>query len=161
MKDTVVERVWDIAEPLALQAGLEVVDIEFRWENRGMVLRLYMDRAGGSGLDGRAGGVSLDDLARVSRQLGDLLDVQEAVPGRYTLEVSSPGVNRRLRRADHFQRYLGKKVRVRTTIPIDGRRTFAGALDTVEAHGIRVTDKDCGRFIPFADIAQANYEPEG
>ena len=105
MNETVAERVWEIAEPLVTHEGLEMVDVEFRRESRGMVLRLYLDRESG---------VSLDDLSRVSRQLGDLLDVHDAVPGPYTLEVSSPGINRRLRRPEHFLRYLGKRVRVRT-----------------------------------------------
>jgi ribosome maturation factor RimP len=158
MKDRVVEQVWELAEPLVRHEGLEIVDIEFRRENRGLVLRFFLDREGGSIPDG--GGVSLDDLTRVSRQIGDLLDVHDAVPGTYTLEVSSPGVNRRLRRADHFKRYLGSKVRVRTILPIEGRRVFAGALQAVEADGIRVGAPEASHFIPFAEIGQANYEPE-
>jgi ribosome maturation factor RimP len=153
MNGTVAERVWEIVEPVAVQEGLEMVDVEFRRESRGMVLRLYLDRAGG-------GGVSLDDLARVSRQLGDLLDVHDAVPGTYTLEVSSPGINRRLRRPDHFRRYVGKKVRVRTVAPLDGRRSFVGTLDAVEGDGISVSDTAGRHFIGFAQVAQANYEPE-
>src|SRR3972149_11857053 len=112
MNETVAERVWEIAEPLVAHEGLEMVDVEFRRENRGMVLRLFLDRSGG---------ISLDDLTRVSRQLGDVLDAHNAVPGSYTLEVSSPGINRRLRRPDHFRRYLGKKVRVRRVAPLEGR----------------------------------------
>jgi ribosome maturation factor RimP len=160
MKDMVIERVWEIAEPLVTHEGLEIVDIEYRRESRGMVLRLFLDRAGGSGPENGGCGVSLDDLTRVSRQLGDLFDVHETVPGTYMLEVSSPGINRRLRSADHFKRFLGKRVRVRTAAPIDGRRVFAGALDAVEADGISVADRETNHFIPFAEIAQANYEPE-
>ena len=151
MTETVAERVWEIAEPLIIQEGLEMIDVEYRREPRGMVLRLYLDREGG---------VSLDDLTRVSRQLGDLLDVHQTVPGSYTLEVSSPGINRRLRRPDHFQRYLGKPVRVRTVTPVDGQRVFSGSLEAVEADGIRVRWNEGSRFIGFADIAQANYQAE-
>lgn len=154
MNETVAERVWQIAEPLATQEGLEIVDVEFRRESRGMVLRVYLDRAGG-------GGVSLDDLARVSRQLGDLLDVHDAVPGSYNLEMSSPGINRRLRCPEHFRRYLGRKVRVRTIAPLDGRRGFVGVLQSVEVDGIVVVDEQATPYtIRFADIAQANYEAE-
>ena len=85
MKETVAERVWEVAEPLVTDEGLEIVDIEHRRESRGWVLRLFVDREGG---------VSLDDLTRVSRQLGDLLDAHDLVPGAYTLELSSPGINR-------------------------------------------------------------------
>ncbi|MBZ5652960.1 MAG: ribosome maturation factor RimP [Acidobacteriia bacterium] len=151
MNETVAERVWEIAEPVVTQEGLEMVDVEYRRESRGMVLRLYLDRDGG---------VSLDDLSRVSRQIGDLLDVHDAVPGSYTLEVSSPGVNRRLRRREHFHRYLGRKVRVRTVNPVNGRRAFVGILEAVEAEGIRLQAHDGNQFIGFAEIAQANYEPE-
>ncbi len=151
MNETVAERVWEIAEPLVTHEGLEMVDVEFRRESRGMVLRLYLDREGG---------VSLDDLSRVSRQLGDVLDVHDAVPGPYTLEVSSPGINRRLRRPDHFRRYLGKRVRVRTAGPIEGRRGFVGTLESVDADGIVLAEAGQPHAIRFADIAQANYEPE-
>ena len=149
MNETVAERVWEIAEPLVVHEGLEMVDVEYRRENRGMILRLYLDRTGG---------VSLDDLSRVSRQLGDLLDVHDAVPGAYTLEVSSPGLNRRLRRPDHFARYIGKKVRVRTLRPLDGRRSFVGMLQAVDAGGIVLAEGDRQHAIPFGEIAQANYE---
>lgn len=151
MNETVAERVWEIAEPVVTHEGLEMVDVEYRRESRGMVLRLYLDREGG---------VSLDDLSRVSRQIGDLLDVHDTVPGTYTLEVSSPGVNRRLRRPEHFRRYIGQRVRVRTVNPMNGRRVFVGPLEAVEADGIQVAALDGSRFIGFADIAQANYEPE-
>jgi ribosome maturation factor RimP len=151
MNETVAERVWKIAEPLVTDEGMEMVDVEFRRESHGTVLRLYLDRDGG---------VSLDDLTRVSRQVGDLLDVHDAVPGAYILEVSSPGINRRLRRADHFRRYLGQKVRVRTHAPLDGRRVFLGPLSAVDADGITIEQDGVPCVIRFSEIAQANYEAE-
>jgi ribosome maturation factor RimP len=151
MEKSVVNELWRIIEPLVESEGLELVDIEYRREAHGIVLRLFLDRPGG---------VSLDDLAPMSRRLGDALDVQDALSGAYTLEVSSPGVNRRLRRPDHFRRYLGKKVRVRCSEYHNGRRSFLGPLLSVENDGI-VVGLDAGReFIPFAAIAQANYEHE-
>lgn len=102
--------------------------------------------------------MSLDDLAPLSRRLGDVLDVHDVVPGRYTLEVSSPGINRRLRRPDHFRRYIGKNVRVRTTVPVGGHRAFVGLLKAVEAGGIVVEVAGATQVIRFEDIAQANYE---
>jgi ribosome maturation factor RimP len=151
MNETVAERVWKIAEPLVTDEGMEMVDVEFRRESNGTILRLYLDRDGG---------VSLEDLTRVSRQVGDLLDVHDAVPGSYTLEVSSPGINRRLRRADHFQRYLGQKVRVRTQAPLDGRRVFLGPLTAVDADGITIEQDGVACVIRFSEIAEANYEAE-
>jgi len=151
MIDSVPARVWQIAEPLVTEEGMEIVDVEFRRESCGMVLRLYLDREGG---------VNLDDLARVSRQLGDLLDVHNTVPGAYTLELSSPGVNRRLRRPDHFGRYVGQKVRLRAIVGLEGRRSFYGVLEEVQPNGVRIADQAGSYFIRFSDIAQANYEPE-
>lgn len=151
MNETVAERVWEIAEPLVTHEGLEIVDVEFHRESRGMVLRFYLDRQGG---------ISLDDLTRVSRQLGDVLDVHDAVPGPYTLEVSSPGINRRLRRPDHFLRYLGQRVRVRTIAPRDGRRVFTGTLQQVDSEGVTVDVGGASHLIHFREIAQANYESE-
>ena len=153
MERAVVSEVWRLAEPVVMHEGMEIVDIEYRPEQRGKVLRFYIDREGGIGLD---------DLAPLSRQLSALLDVHEVVPGAYTLELSSPGINRRLRVPAHFQRYVGKRVRVRCAEPHDGRRSFLGLLRAVEGNGI-VVDVDGGgelvsQFIPFDDIEQANYE---
>jgi ribosome maturation factor RimP len=154
MNDTVAERVWQIAEPLVTHEGLEIVDVEYRRESNGLVLRLYLDRAGGGGA------VSLDDLTQISRQLGDVLDVHDAVPGSYHLEVSSPGINRRLRRPEHFRRYLGQKVRVRTIGAVAGRRSFVGVLQAVDAQAIVIREADAEHAVRFAEIAQANYEAE-
>lgn len=149
MERSVVKQVWEITEPLIAHEGFELVDIEYQREGHGTVLRFYLDRAGG---------VSVDALAPLSRRLGDVLDVHDAVPGSYTLEVSSPGINRRLRRPDHFRRYIGQKVRVRTVTPLSGRRSFVGPLREVAADGILVGTGDDTQFIRFDDIARANYE---
>ncbi|HSD11087.1 MAG TPA: ribosome maturation factor RimP [Candidatus Binatia bacterium] len=144
-----VNEVWRIAEPVVMHEGMEIVDIELRREARGKVLRFYLDRDGG---------VSLEDLAPLSRRLSNLLDVHDVVPGAYTLEISSPGINRRLRNPAHFRRYLDKKVRVRCLEPLDGRRSFLGLLRAVENDGIVVEVEQRPQFIPFAAIEQANYE---
>lgn len=157
MRD-VIERVWEIAEPVVAEEGLEIVDIEYHREGRGMVLRFYLDRLGGTAPGAGTGGVGLDELTRVSRQLGDLLDVRDAVPGSYVLECSSPGINRRLRRPDHFRRYLGKRVRVRTTAPVDGRRSFTGCLVGVDPAAVIIEVAGQRYSVRFVDIAQASYE---
>jgi ribosome maturation factor RimP len=158
MDTSVAGRVWALAEPLAQQEGLEVVDTEFRSEGRGRVLRVYLDRAGGTGQSGRADGITLDELTRFSRQLSDLLDVHEVLPSAYTLETSSPGINRRLRIPSQFERYVGKRVRVRTVDPLEGRRMFLGVLQKVSAEGVVLGELPGEQFIRFADIAHANYE---
>jgi ribosome maturation factor RimP len=150
MDSSVVGRVWQIAEPLVTEYGMEIVDIDYRREARGNVLRFYLGR--------EVGGVTLDELTAMSRRLGAAVDVHDVVPGRYLLEVSSPGINRRLRQPGHFRRYLGKRVRVRTIERCEGRREFVGALRAVQEAGIVIDGGDNGLYIPFDNIAQANYE---
>ena len=173
--DSKILRIWEIAEPVALAAGLELVDIEHRREGHGTVLRLLIDRvrertatavaagdAPAATAGGAARGVSIDELAQISRQISDLLDVHaDTVPGTYTLEVSSPGVNRPLTRPAHFAAFVGKRVHVRTRTPVDERNSFRGTLDSVGDDGIVVTVPGSGRHeIPFAAIARANYQHE-
>lgn len=151
--DPKVARVWELAEPIALEAGLELVHIEHRREGQGTVLRLLMDKPGG---------VSLDALAAVSRQVSDLLDVHDdAVTGPYTLEVSSPGVNRPLTRPVDFEAFLGKRVHVKTRLPLGDRHSFRGVLESVSSSGIVLAGEDRqAHAIPFAAIAHANYQHE-
>lgn len=150
MDRAIVQRVWDLAEPLVGDAGLEIVDIDYRREGRGLMLRFYLDRVGG--------GVTLGDLTPMSRLLGDVMDAHDVVPGRYTLEVSSPGISRRLRKPEHFRDFLGKQVRVRTIEQHEGRRSFLGSLCRVSEEGIELEVDDGLRFFRFDEIAQANYE---
>jgi ribosome maturation factor RimP len=149
--DATLGRVWKLAAPLAENEGMEIVDIELRHERSrgGRVLRLYLDKAGGP---------TVDDLSRVSRQLSELLDSHDAVDGAYTLEVSSPGINRPLKRPEHFARYIGKRVRIRTRELIGGRRSFLGILYAVAGEGVTVTQEGTRYDIPFAAIEKSNYE---
>jgi ribosome maturation factor RimP len=150
-RSAVTQRVWELAEPLALAAGLELVDVQFRPEGGRTVLRLLIDRP--------SGGVTLDELARVSRELGDVLDAHEAVPGRYHLECSSPGLNRPLIRPAHFARALGQRVRIQIREPIGGRRHFRGRLAETDADGIVVEDPDVGRVaIAFTALDKATID---
>jgi ribosome maturation factor RimP len=150
MDSSVVGRVWQIAEPLVTEYGMEIVDIDYRREGRGNVLRFYLDR--------EVGGVTVGELATMSRRLGAVVDVHDVVPGRYLLEVSSPGINRRLRQPNHFRRFIGKRVRVRTVERYDGRRSFIGPLRAVQDEGVVIATGEGDLLIPFDNIAQANYE---
>ena len=151
--DPVVARVWEMASSVAAGEGMEVVDIEFRPEGSrgGRVLRLYLDKEGGP---------TVDDLTRISRQLSELLDESPEVPGPYTLEVSSPGINRALKKVEHFIRYVGKKVRVRTGDMIEGRRSFLGVLKEVAKDEIVVAQDGRDVRIALSLIEKANYEHE-
>jgi len=151
--DPVVARVREMVSSVAADEGMEVVDIEFQPEGSrgGRVLRLYLDKEGGP---------TVDDLTRVSRQLSERLDDSPEVPGPYTLEVSSPGINRALKKVEHFARYVDKKVRVRTRDMIEGRRSFLGVLKEVTQDEIVVAQDGREFHIALCQIEKANYEHE-
>jgi ribosome maturation factor RimP len=117
--ERIARQVFAIAEPLCESEGIEIVFVEFHSEATGRVLRLFIDKPGG---------ITLDDCAAVSRQLTDILDVSLEDVGPYRLEVSSPGPERPIGKADDFNRFKGKKVKVQTSRPIDGRKNFTGIL---------------------------------
>ncbi len=147
----VAQRVWALAEPVVVTAGLELVDVQCRPEGGRTIVRLLIDRP--------AGGVTVDELARISRELGHLFDAHDAVPGRYNLECSSPGLNRPLIKPDHFRRAIGQRVYVRVRTPVDGRRQFRGTLAEVADDGVTIEDPDAGRVgLPFAELERANVE---
>jgi ribosome maturation factor RimP len=157
----VTQRVWELAEPLARGAGLELVDVQFRPEGGRLILRLLLDHAEGPEVPGAPGGVRLDELARVSRELGDVLDAHDAVPGRYHLECSSPGLNRPLVRPEHFARAVGQRVSVRTHEPVAGRRQFHGVLEATGDGTVTVHDPDAGVVsLALAAIERAHTEFE-
>jgi ribosome maturation factor RimP len=144
--DFLVERVCsDVAERL----GYELVDLEFRLESQGLVLRVYIDCPAG---------VTLRDCERVSRDLGVALDVEDVVARSYRLEVSSPGLNRPLRREEHFRRFSGSRVRIRTREPLSGRRNFSGTLVGVGDGRVRLMIETGIVEIPLVEIQKANVE---
>lgn len=150
-RDRTVSRIWELATQIADGEAMEVIDVELRREGTraGRVLRVYLDKEGGP---------NVDDLGRISRQLSELLDSQDIVEGSYTLEVSSPGINRPLKKPEHFQRFIGKRVRIRTGDMIDGRRSFLGILSEVSGDTIRIEVEGKPYQIPFSMIEKSNYE---
>lgn len=146
----IVRQVEALAIPLVEEEGIELWGVDFRQEAGRWVLRLALDREGG---------VTLDDLTRVHRQLSDLLDARDPVPWRYTLEVSSPGIKRPLLRPSHYHRYLGKRVRIQTRNAQRGRRVFIGILSEVGETDVNITDGDVGAVrIPWEDVVKATAE---
>jgi len=146
------DKVIALAEPILAEQGLELVDVELRREGRGQMLRVLVDREGG---------VDLEGLSCVSRELSVLLDVEEPVAGPYTLEVSSPGINRPLRKLEHFLRYVGKKIRLRSHVPVNGQRNFSGTLVTASAGGVTVRcESGIETYVEFSNVEKANYEHE-
>jgi ribosome maturation factor RimP len=159
-KASVAERAARVAEPLVQAEGLELVDVEYVREPGGWILRLFIDRPGRDPLS-REGGVGLEDCTRVSHAVETALDVEDVVDHAYSLEVSSPGVNRPLRKPVHFQRVLGKRIKVKTYGPlgVPGRKSFTGTLENVADDGVTVHVEGGPAFtIPFRDIAKAHLD---
>jgi len=123
-----VDRVREIAERVASSSGLEVVDVEFRGGGKSRMLRVFLDKPA-AGADVLAG-VTHEDCANFSREFGTILDVEDAVPGSYTLEVSSPGLDRKLTRAADFERFTGSRMKVMTRQAINNNRYFDGRLES-------------------------------
>ncbi len=120
--EQIIEAVEEFASPVLNDKGLELVEVQFRRES-GWILRLFIDREGG---------VTLDDCASVSREISSYLEVEELIPHAYKLEVSSPGVERPLKRLEDFVRFSGRKARIKVKEPINGQRVFIGMLDAVD-----------------------------
>jgi ribosome maturation factor RimP len=141
------EEVRLLAEPLAEERGFELVDIEQAALGAHRVIRVYLDKPGG---------VSLDDCAQFSRQLSDALDMNQTVPGRYNLEVSSPGLERPVRTLEHVTRFAGQRVNLLTHDARDGRRRWEGELlGPVDGRaGVR-TDEGDEAWFEWAEVRSA------
>jgi len=152
-KEEILEKVRQIAAPLAAHEGLELVDVELGGGGGRQTLRLLIDKPSG---------VSLDDCTAVSRAVSVALDVEDPIAGAYDLEVSSPGLDRPLRTAEHFEKYAGQKVRLKTFGPLpecENRKTFVGILKGY-GDGAVVVDVDGKVFrVPHAQVSKANIEP--
>src|SRR5207237_3675338 len=137
---TVVEKVRDIAARVAADRGLEIFDVQFRREAPGMVLRIQIDRPGSAASAEES--VSVEDCAHVSRELSAILDVEDVVPTAYTLEVSSPGLDRPLRRPDDYHRFTGRRAKIVMREPIDGQGFFKGKLGGVDGNDVLIEADD-------------------
>lgn len=140
-----IGRLWQIVEPVVASQGLELLELEFQREPRGWVLRLYIDR--------EEGGVSLDDCTSVSREVGDLLDVKDPIDHPYHLEVSSPGLDRPLRRPKDFERWCGHKVKI--TLWGGRRKGLQGILLALRGEIVELDTAAGLQQIPLSEIARA------
>jgi ribosome maturation factor RimP len=153
VSDKTAERAWTLLEPVLLRDGYEIVEVEFAREAGGWVLRIYVDRSGG---------VTIDDCQAVSRTVDPILEVEDLVEGAWHLEVSSPGLDRPLRKPADFARFAGERVKVRTHAPVETgtgpRRNWSGILKGFQ-DGMVEVDVD-GRLhrIPHHQIAKAHLE---
>ncbi len=142
-------KILEIAEEVALQEGLEVVDVEIGGAPGKYIVRVYIDREGG---------VSMRDCVGFSRLLSTVLDVEDPVPTSYVLEVSSPGVNRVVRKPEHFKRYIGEKVIIRLETPMEGRKKVSGKIVNVSESGVVIEDGDLMTEVQFDNIKRANLK---
>lgn len=140
-----------LIEPVIEGLGYELWGFEYVPRRRQSLLRVYIDRHDG---------ISLDDCGRVSHQLSGVLDVEDPIGGAYILEVSSPGLDRLLLKAEHFQKYSGHRVRIRLKWLIDGRRQFDARLHEVEGERVRVVEQQTAYSIPLAAIERARLVPD-
>ena len=156
---SVVEQVRTVAARVAAGHGLEIFDVQFRREAPGMVLRVQIDRPGPAANAEES--VSVDDCAKVSRDLSAILDVEDVVPIAYTLEVSSPGLDRPLRQLDDYRRFAGRRAKIVVRGQVDGQGFVRGTLGGVEQREVLIDGED-GRThrVPVDAITRANLEVE-
>ena len=144
------EELTRLLEPTVERMGYELADLELRLAGRDSVIRLFIDKPDG---------VGLEDCEAVSRQVSALLDVEDPVPGHYVLEVSSPGLDRKLTKPAHYQRYLGDDIRVQLRFPIEGRKKFRGKLLSANEEAIEIEVDGQSHELPLATIDIARLVP--
>ena len=150
--NVVVEEVERLAAPVLDEQKMELVDIQFMREHGQWVLRLFLDKEGG---------MTLGDCARMSDRLGRMLDATSVISQSYCLEVSSPGLNRSLRKEKDFRRFLGERADITVFAPLDGRRHFRGILRNVEEGRVVIEDSAQQFFtLPLSGIAKARLDPD-
>jgi ribosome maturation factor RimP len=160
-----------LLEPPIEALDYELVDIEFAREGRGGVLRVFIDRHAGDARGGQAPaadvqggqpppGITVDDCALVSHAVSQVLEIEDPIKGHYTLEVSSPGFDRILRKRAHFERFIGERILAEMKLPIDGRRRFIGVLKTIADDSIVVDVDGQAYSLPLERIQKARLRPE-
>ena len=139
-----------LLEPTIERLGYELTDLELKLGGRDGLLRVFIDKADG---------IDIEDCEAVSRQVSAILDVEDPLPGNYTLEVSSPGLDRALTKPSHFQRFMGEDVRVKLRFPLDGRRNFRGALKAADDEQIEIEVDGQSFSLALATIESARLVP--
>ncbi|MCL4692249.1 MAG: ribosome maturation factor RimP [Candidatus Hydrogenedentes bacterium] len=148
-KDDVIQRIWHELEPHLAEQGFELVEVEFGQHGHRWILRLFVDRQGG---------ISLDDCAAVSQLLNPLLDASDVIEGSYLLEVSSPGIARPVRKPGDFARFTGENIKVRTHLPVGGRKKFSGVLTSLAGDVVTIDCQGSTYEICIDNIQRANLD---
>ena len=153
---------WLLAEPYVRDAGFDLIEVQSGREQGGWVVRLFIDRPPDrpEASAGTTAGVSHQDCERVSRDVSAALDVADPIPHAYQLEVSSPGLDRPLRRERDFARFAGANARVRMTEGVEGRRNFSGTLRGAKDGRVEIECDGRSYQLPIDDIAKANLVPD-
>lgn len=152
MRQPVVEKIEEIAHRVAASEGIEIVEVELKGGGRNQMLRISIDKPEG---------VTHADCENISHQVGTILDVEDVVPGSYTLEVSSPGVERKLLRQKDYERFQGKKAKVVLRDPVENQRNWEGTLAGVEDGDIKL-EVQPGKTVRFRfdQVQRANLKLE-
>lgn len=138
-----------LLEPLIERMGYELVGLEFRGNPKNSLLRLFIDKPGG---------VMLDDCTRVSNQVSGVLDVEDPISGRYTLEVSSPGLDRPIFKSADYDRFAGERIKLRLQAPLHGRRRLSGVLRGLRGEDVMVEEDGVEYLVPLSQIDKANLD---
>ncbi len=166
------DKIQEIAERVADSSGLEVVDIEFLGSGKHRMLRVYIDRPGAVPSANHPDGVTHEECSAFSREFGTIIDVEDAVPGgTYVLEVSSPGLDRKLKTTADFERFRGHRVKLTTREPVNDNRHFEGKLERFESGKLLLDLSEARRKmrpkggsqsveIELANVEKANLVPE-
>ena len=140
-----------LLQPVVVNLGYELWELEYAARSGGGLLRLYIDSASG---------ITLEDCERVSRAISEALDANDPIEGQYNLEVSSPGLDRVLRTTAHFDRFVGERVRAETSMPVNGRKRFVGRLVEVTDGQISLEVDGSTVKLPIDGIHKARLAPE-
>ena len=147
MENVDIDKIIGLIDPVIVDEGFETIDVEFKNEQIGWVLRVYIDKEGG---------VNVGDCAAISREVSNLLDVEEAISVPYNLEISSPGLNRPLRKKEHFQKVISERIKVKTKLPVENARNFKAKLVEVGDSWIKIDDGVKETKIESDNILKAN-----
>ena len=153
MRSANIDQISTVVERVVQGMDYELVDVEWKHEHGQWILRVFIDRRAGA----TDPNVSVDDCANVSHELSAVLDVSEVIAPAYSLEVSSPGLDRPLKKEADFRRFVGQKARIRTRHPVgENRRNFSGRLVAVESGKVRIDVGDQVCEVPVDDVEKAN-----
>ena len=147
---------WELFEPVVNGMGFDLIEIEHFPNPKHGVLRLFIDKPAGSDVES----VVIEDCSAVSRQISALIDVEDPIRGQFNLEVSSPGLDRPLRRLQDFQRFTGSLVKLKTVVPLEGQRNFTGRLLEASEDAVVIETDTEEISLPMSTIEKARIVPE-